>query len=525
MAQRWRSRARRDPDVDEEEGSPPERRRRAARSGSDDEEAGNEDLSLEIVARAARRRRRQREASAGFAADAFSSGDEIDEDAVVELGEADPSSRKRRKEKEKKKRRKEKRKQRKGAPPEGSASTAAADKEESQVAGTQEAQTGTAESVLTEDGPDAPLSDNIVLRKLLRIPRYFDPGETLLETCFNCGEEGHVAVNCPMEKRKRPCFVCGLFGHNSKQCTQVGLPSSKALLLGDLGMVKTVSSAKKEVILRKTALKSTIGILNSLLFVYDVENQVMICLDVPMIIHAMMLRKVIYVALTSLIFVQKKLVVIIVPNLVILGCAKQRREVSTAATPTLCYKCGEEGHFARGCTKNTKSDRMNGESSAYSRKKGKGKKDFGTRSAPHDARKTSKRKSPLFEERRNSSHFKSKARGGWIADDADDQPYKKYKPNVWASPSTPKKQYNNHQFSSGGDYSTPQSSRWQKHGFASPSATYSPNARKHSFSSSRFASNTHVRRVHRCHLRTSAVLRDRRGEGEGGRRDKAEKMV
>lgn len=33
------------------------------------------------------------------------------------------------------------------------------------------------------------------------------------------------------------------------------------------------------------------------------------------------------------------------------------------------------------------------------------------------------------------------------------------------------------------------------------------------------------RRVHRCHLRTSAVLRDRRGEGEGGRRDKAEKMV
>lgn len=36
------------------------------------------------------------------------------------------------------------------------------------------------------------------------------------------------------------------------------------------------------------------------------------------------------------------------------GCAKQRREVSTAATPTLCYKCGEEGHFARGCTKNTK---------------------------------------------------------------------------------------------------------------------------------------------------------------------------
>jgi hypothetical protein len=57
-----------------------------------------------------------------------------------------------------------------------------------------------------------------------------------LETCFNCGEEGHVAVNCPMEKRKKPCFVCGLFGHNAKQCTQVGLSSSEELSLGNLGM-------------------------------------------------------------------------------------------------------------------------------------------------------------------------------------------------------------------------------------------------------------------------------------------------
>jgi hypothetical protein len=39
-----------------------------------------------------------------------------------------------------------------------------------------------------------------------------------------------------MEKRKKPCFVCGLFGHNAKQCTQVGLPCSEGLSLGDLGM-------------------------------------------------------------------------------------------------------------------------------------------------------------------------------------------------------------------------------------------------------------------------------------------------
>lgn len=51
--------------------------------------------------------------------------------------------------------------------------------------------------------------------------RYFDPGGNNWETCFNCGEEGHIAANCTMEKRQKPCFYCGLFGHNSKQCLQV----------------------------------------------------------------------------------------------------------------------------------------------------------------------------------------------------------------------------------------------------------------------------------------------------------------
>uniref|UniRef100_A0A0D3HN96 CCHC-type domain-containing protein n=1 Tax=Oryza barthii TaxID=65489 RepID=A0A0D3HN96_9ORYZ len=52
-----------------------------------------------------------------------------------------------------------------------------------------------------------------------------------------------------------------------------------------------------------------------------------------------------------------KEVVIILPNLAILVWdvpSNVRREASTAATPTLCYKCGEESYFARGCTKNTK---------------------------------------------------------------------------------------------------------------------------------------------------------------------------
>lgn len=36
------------------------------------------------------------------------------------------------------------------------------------------------------------------------------------------------------------------------------------------------------------------------------------------------------------------------------GCAKPRGENISLASPTLCYICHEEGHFARGCTKRTK---------------------------------------------------------------------------------------------------------------------------------------------------------------------------
>jgi hypothetical protein len=61
-------------------------------------------------------------------------------------------------------------------------------------------------------------------------------GDTLLR------REDHVVVSYPMKRRKKPCFVCGLFGHNSKQCMQVGLPSSEALLPGDLGIVIAYTS-------------------------------------------------------------------------------------------------------------------------------------------------------------------------------------------------------------------------------------------------------------------------------------------
>ncbi|KAG0530333.1 hypothetical protein BDA96_05G176800 [Sorghum bicolor] len=488
MAQRSRSRsrARRDPDLDED-GSPPSRQPRPG-AGDEDDELGNEDLSLEIVARAQRKQRGASGAGVPGFADllSVSSGDEeVDEDAVVELAEADEP---RRKQKKKKERRKQRKKHRKEAT-EVAAAAAAVEEEEKEVCSTQEGPIGTADSVLTEDGADVPASDNMVLRKLLRIPRYFDPGETLLDTCFNCSEEGHVAANCPMEKRKKPCFVCGLFGHNAKQCTQgqdcfickkgghmaKDCPdkhkrndhqSTLCLRCGETGhdMFGCTNDYPQDDIEQiRCYVCNQKGHLCCSDFSDNCPKQIS-CYNCAQSGHSG------------------------------LGCAKQRRETSAATSPTLCYKCGEEGHFARGCTKNAKSNRSKGKSSSHSQRKEKWKKDASARSAPHDARKTSKRKSPHFEERMDTPRHKSKSRGGWTGGDDDDLPLKKYKSNGWGSPSTPKKSYTNHQFLSGGDYFTPQSSRRHNHGTTSPSSNYSPSARKHGFSSSRFAtSNTHVR--------------------------------
>lgn len=57
-----------------------------------------------------------------------------------------------------------------------------------------------------------------------RVPRYFDPpgSNSNVQACFNCGEEGHIAVNCTSAfKKKKPCFVCGSLDHGARNCSKV----------------------------------------------------------------------------------------------------------------------------------------------------------------------------------------------------------------------------------------------------------------------------------------------------------------
>ncbi|KAL9336410.1 hypothetical protein Peur_070898 [Populus x canadensis] len=64
-------------------------------------------------------------------------------------------------------------------------------------------------------------TDNIVLRQLLRRPRYFDgPSYNSWEMCSNCGQEGHMVCQCTMRKwkRKKLRFLCGSLDHVGRRC-------------------------------------------------------------------------------------------------------------------------------------------------------------------------------------------------------------------------------------------------------------------------------------------------------------------
>ncbi|CAL9072787.1 unnamed protein product [Musa textilis] len=429
MDQRWRSKGKTAPSDEDEEAQS------VISLGSSDDEEANEDLSLAIVEKA-----RQREAKRKRSEDALGSVPAAEPPApavrlssvfassgVAELvSDRNPESsvggltslaNGERKKKPKKSKKKQQQKV-----------------EEKKVIGAivdEEQPPRRGESVIAEVNG---VSDNLVFRKLLRGPRYFDPGGNNWETCFNCGEEGHIAANCTMEKRQKPCFYCGLFGHNSKQCLQ----GQDCFVCKRKGHLAKDCPDKNKKIIQESEICLRCGeaghIMSSCLNDYSPddlkETQCYVCTK--------------YGHLCCVDFEDSCPIEIFCyicaqPGHTGLGCAKPRGENISLATPTLCYICHEEGHFARGCTKRTKSARKMGESSAPRTFDNKNRRSRGTKSVPRDFGKGQRKKNLLYEERWNMTTGKSKIKGGWIVDDPGDLPRKKFRANDYASPMTPRK--------------------------------------------------------------------------------------
>lgn len=410
-----------------------------AASDSDDEEA-NEDLSLKIVEKA--RSRASDAAAPAAAADdgvlAGTSNDSAGEDIVTtELVASKVLKKKVKKEKKKKAKKADFEIQEVTLSKEGDVVGNTKDEEEAKISET--------------DAVDNSNSDNVVLRRLLRGPRYFDPPDKSWGACFNCGEEGHSAANCKSARRKKPCFVCGSLDHEVKQCQK-----GQDCFICKGGGHRAKDCPKKfkrcsqgsELCLKCGAAGHAMYSCNNDYSPNDLkEIQCYVCkrfghLCCADYSDALASEASCYKCGQSGHNGQE--------------CRGSRTEAS-AGTPSSCFKCGEEGHFSRECTSSARASCFKcGEEGHFARectnsakakkrtrdlstptgkrpKDNKGNK--GMKSAPKDLGKGHTKKKLTFEDGSSNWSGKSKRRGGWITDDPEDFPRK----NVWRSPATPNK--------------------------------------------------------------------------------------
>ncbi|KAG6763156.1 hypothetical protein POTOM_033692 [Populus tomentosa] len=333
---------------------------------------------------------------------------------------------------------------------------------------------------LVEDGGANAVEDsvNIVLRKLLRGPRYFDTLDSGWSNCYNCGEEGHMAVNCPtFTKKIKPCFVCGSLEHGAKQCTKgqdcfickesghrakdcpekyKGTHQSSKICLKCGGSGHEMLSCMndysvddlKEI---QCYICKSFGHLCCFTSGDDGPRQVSCyrCGELghngltPLVatLTLPMLWNLCYGILTNpltLAYVHCNIV-----SLHPTDCGRFHEEASMTESPSSCYRCGEGGHFARECTSSARGGRRNRELLTQTLKAHReNKESLGIKSAPHDLVKAHKNRKTKSEEKgfttpekskRKGCHIaehltnssqstpkKSKHRGGWIMEDPGD---------------------------------------------------------------------------------------------------------
>ncbi|KAK1421579.1 hypothetical protein QVD17_24029 [Tagetes erecta] len=293
-------------------------------------------------------------------------------------------------------------------------------------------------------------SDNIVLRKLLRGPRYFDPQDNSGGNCYNCGEGGHTAANCTSAKHKKPCFVCGSLEHIVKQCNKGkdcfickkgghrakdcpeksnrGSQSAKFCLnCGDSGhemfSCKSNYSADdlKEI---QCYVCKCYGHLCCVNYAGEGSREVS-CYRCGQLGHSGV------------------------------ECARVHAEASSKWTPSSCYTCGEEAYTACKCTFSSKAQKRKVGSSSSKKKKKRRKKNqlwgnhLGESSMPHDLGNAHKTQP-------GSSQPKSIDRGGWTTDSPHVYNYNhNYNHNHnhgWGSSMTPATYLPNDGFHAGNGY-------------------------------------------------------------------------